>query len=271
MTIQMTGFRAGAIGWIRKGLLILFFGLSITSWGKDYRTFTSNDGKSINGRIVKYDASRGMVFFERDNNVQMWISPDVFCKEDQGYISEWIQADYFLSESKLCFSLSKNGKKSMGSKKELRKFETFYFDLTIRNTSETQITGLKVEYRYFINTTVYTWNNKTTSCNSILGKLEPISIAPRKTVKYQTPDIVLDEIYVVKEQVDRWRNNPGETGPATVETSNYYFKETSQDFKGVWIRIYGPLVGGVPSVRDICVPSSLMDQFEWDGSVAKKK
>ena len=115
------------------------------------RDFSSADGRNIRGRIVKYDAHRKKLFFERDNKKQMWIAPAAFCQEDRDYIREWIVADRFRSESFLKISIKKKTHPTEnttggGGPYAKKRIKPISYEITLKNKIGSAIKDVRIYY-----------------------------------------------------------------------------------------------------------------------------
>ena len=57
-----------------------------TVQASEYRDFLSADGKTMRGRVLRFDTRANEVTIERDNKKVFTVPVTVFSKEDQGYI-----------------------------------------------------------------------------------------------------------------------------------------------------------------------------------------
>lgn len=235
------------------GLLICdLAGGCIAAEENGFRMFTDIQGRSIEARIVEYDSVKGKLQIERHDGKKSWVRPDVFAAENQDYIKDWIDADLILSERSLRISMKKQAMGKTGSKKENKVSEKVCFEVTLDNRTEVPITGLKMEYHYFVKTLGS--GTRKDSEKTVPGALNVASLAPKERKQFNTNIVYLDTVYHTVTEYSRYSNNP-------LVSLN---KVSEDELTGIWIRIYGPAVDGVSSVRDVCYPTDLKEKVRWE-------
>ncbi len=217
-------------------LLCLFFAGNIYAEinpADEYRSFTSKDGRSINGKLIKYDAVKGEVFFERSDAKRIWVKPAAFCGADQKYVTEWIQAAQFLSEKSLKISIEQT------ATHEFNQYDKVGFKLQFDNKTGTAIENVRCE----IHCCIRRRNNIKTS--------ESINWA----VWERSPDVIQPGHYT-------WKTRELFLSSERAGTRNIQVYEIDK-IEGVWIRFFGPVLDGSPVCRDVWVPGKLDDEYEW--------
>ena len=75
-----------------RRLLIIITIISVqTAWSDDFHIFTSKDYKTVKARIIRVNASKTMIEIERKNGKKLWVERNIFSREDQIYIDNWIK------------------------------------------------------------------------------------------------------------------------------------------------------------------------------------
>ncbi len=236
-------------------LAMMMFGL--LAYGKQaagidgYHTFTSVDGRMIDANIVEYDRDRKLLKIERRDRQSVWVAPDVFSEADRAYILEWIKADRILSERSLRVCLEKKVQ-SAGADTEFVSYE-----IKLWNQSGGPIDGLQIEYRYFMELS----SSRTEiedSMRVVGGHLNSGQLEDQSQQKLRTRTVRDFQEFNNYRPQKLYDENGNE----------YVFQDTDPlgecRIKGIWIRIHGPSVGGVPTYRDICDPESLDGLVSWD-------
>ncbi|MBN2162835.1 MAG: hypothetical protein JXR25_01880 [Pontiellaceae bacterium] len=249
--------------WI--SMLALGFCAGLAGAG-EFRIFSDQQGRAIEAKIVKFDSVKGKLQVERKDGQRVWVQPELFSKDDQAYIKEWISADQVLSEKNLQVSFKKvkidsySDKKEEGSSNTLQKIskgEVLQYEITLRNRSKLPITNLKLESKFFIQT--------KQGDNEKFKGTEPATITvgiidPGKSVTVKTGQVTVEDKYTRTAVYDYLssRNN------TTRELTGYNEEKVSeQKMLGLWLKIYGPEVDGDRVVRDVLETRGLDDDVNW--------
>ncbi|MDF7798030.1 tetratricopeptide repeat protein [Pontiellaceae bacterium B1224] len=240
---------------MKKWIGVVFGMLAMATLAEEpgFRAFTAKDGRTLEARIVEYDAKRGRIQIERRGAGKVWVTPDVFGEADQAYIKEWIAASAFLADTSLRVSMDKQITDRFGSKKDLREGNRVLYEVSVKNNSQQALEGSRVEYRYFLKRVAE--DDRPEGARTISGSLELAAIEPTRTVKLKTSPADVVERYsktVVYNTVN---------GVTTTDTT--INDEWKDELQGIWIRIYGPDVGGTPLFRDFTEPDDLIEEVEW--------
>jgi len=246
---------------ILGGLLAIIFSTSVfaaTAARDGFRDFSSADGRNIRGRILKYDAKRKKLFFERDTKKQMWITPVAFSEKDQTYIQEWIIADLFLSKSAFKISIEKRA----GERKEIKGKGTFvkkevsqiYYKIIINNITDISIRDIAFKYNCYIKREGY--NGVSDSDYWIFDTIHNKNIASHEQSVSTTSPINLETVYHQKTEISH-------SIVSGTLTTDILVKKQEDRIGGIWFKIYDPKLDGVPVVRDICFPRDFSKKHEW--------
>lgn len=191
-----------------------------------YRTFTSKDGRSIEGRIVEYDVQKGKIQLERRGAGIVWVTPDVFSEKDKKYLKEWSAADLFRSPENLVITLGLKERKVQDDYVGVR------YSLTFKNRASSNVQVQGYEYVCHVERNrqgkrdrVRMWGHW--ECE------EKFDLQPGTHVHELRDSLLLDE--------------------------NIY----GEEIKGVWVRIKGPSLDGRVVFRDVCLPTRLPRDFKW--------
>jgi hypothetical protein len=241
---------------MNKSLIIavsLLFVCVVQGAGDDaYRTFTSTDGRSMRARIMEYNRASNELRIEQPEGRKIWLSPGVFDQCDHAYIREWIEADRILSSRSLRISLEKKTITTSFDK------TLIYHEIELINRSGAPLDGVKIEYRYFI-TVSKDQGEMENPKRLVSGRLRVKQLENGRSQMLKTSRAPEYEVF----------------GPKTYATlvDKYgaaYKQEIAGkrigccEVEGVWIRLYGPLVDGQPTYRDMCDPEDLPASVEWD-------
>ena len=222
---------------------------------EQYRAFDSVDGRTIEARIVEYDANRGRLRIERRGGKTLWVTPDVFSDADQTYIKQWVEASMFMLESNLKVSIKKVNLDKTGSKKGAKKVtEHVRYEITLQSRAKEPLRVTRMEYCYYIEDKKTGRGEDTERSES--GNKTIRTLKPGESILLHTDTLGLDTLY--HEQVETTRSYDGTT---TIDRS--IVKLSEEDLRGIWVRIYGPKVDGRALYRDISYPKDLHEKVEW--------
>jgi hypothetical protein len=254
------------------------FGSKIARDGS--RDFLSADGRTIRGRIIKYDKNRKKIFFERDTKRKMWVSPSAFSQEDQEYIRKWIDSSHFLLESALKISIKKVKMKE-SNKKIVNKAGVGY---TIKDGFVTYSENPKETTKRSISYTVNIVNNTGKEIKNVEMKMaclvnecgygdtndgshwvfESIKIPCLKTGKSQY-SIESIELLEIKEIIPR-----GIPDKRLRKQEEIKIKKRKDKVLGVWFRVFGPKLEENVIFRDVSLPRGFFKKHNWEEVNPKK-
>ncbi len=234
------------------GLLVSF-----NVWATEFHDFMDAQGRSIRGKILRFDGRKRMVTIERDNRKTATVPVSIFSEEDQGYIKEWSNLEGVCSTSKFKISCERRTVKSWtkealgtisytdGSREKNQvvgkhHYKEVGYDIILQNNNDYDLSGLTLEYCIF-----YEQNT---------GNGE------KPGVRYVSTD--LDDIQGQKK---------AEVASKTVVVFKY---ETHAEFinsrvwkgevEGIWVRISTVGKDGRKKVlRDVSMPAGIMESRAW--------
>lgn len=232
-------------------LIVLFIiGTSVVS-ADEYRDFLSADGKSIRGKVMRYDARSKKVSIQRDTKQLFTVPIRVFSDKDQKYILQWEFNKVFLSDSS--FKIDAKRKKIKDSEAAYtgsvtsEKLENTAYELTLKNNSASSLEGLKVEYCIFYE------QEKTVSSKTIeeegvrYGTIDVGSMRPKSSKELRTEPVT---VYTY-ELDSSWSYTDGRKN------------KISGEIRGLWVRVNMTMKNGEVLTRDFCMPDSLSNSKAW--------
>jgi len=232
-----------------------------------YRDFSSTDGRNIRGRIIKYDAQRKKLFFERDNKKQMWIAPSAFCQEDWDYIKEWIAADQFLSGGLLSITIQKNAGSSKDKETKpdygtIKKLKPIYYELNLRNRTGATIEDVRIDYRCYVARKGS--NEHPDSDYWVSGQIKVAGIKSGN-ISCCTKAIVMETAH--KKTQERVTSTSYDSSTGYYDSSSGWVtvvtKMWEDKVKGIWFKVSGPKLDGEQVVRDVCFPRDFAQKHSW--------
>ncbi|MDF7798031.1 hypothetical protein P4C99_01050 [Pontiellaceae bacterium B1224] len=239
--------------WI-LGIGCLLMAVASLAEESEFRAFTAKDGRTLEARIVEYDARKGKIKIERQGAGMVWVAPNVFGEADQAYIKEWISASAFLEEKSLRVSVDKKNLGRSGSKeKTQREIEKVGYEVEIKNYSKQALDISKIEYRYYVRNVRREGGEdteKTVHGTLALGRLDPGA-----SHELKTDSLPLVTKFKIQLEGD------GYGIPEKIPV-----KMSEEELLGIWIRIYGPEVDGTALYRDITYPSDLIKNVQREES-----
>ncbi|MBN2162834.1 MAG: hypothetical protein JXR25_01875 [Pontiellaceae bacterium] len=252
---------------LKRMLTVVFaFIMALAVRAEEYRVFTDAQGRAIEAKIISYDSVKAVIEMERKDGQRFKVSPKLFSEDDRTYIRQWIDAYRILSDDSLQVSFSK---KNVDSFKEgltdvevgveAHKGDIICYEMTFKNRSKKPIENLKLEYRIFVMV-------KDKENGDSVKKLETqtasiATIEPGKSITIKTVEATVEEKYTRTKIEDPRRGDEEDS------VRYEYDKVSEEDLMGIWLKIYGPVIEGEPTVRDVCDPDKLPKESNWDGKL----
>ena len=237
--------------WIWGILLGLF---CTGAWADDvYRDFTDTQGRTIRGRVLSFDAAKGIVQIEPENGKKARIPLVGLTGEDQQYVQAWGNAQNFMKESRFKISAKRKREKNEGKSGQKGLFDqdvkNVGYEVTLDNRSDMSLANIRIEYCIFYEQDDSKGSSGEVVCQQGIycGKLDVDDIAARSDKVLQTA-----EVMVFKEELD----------------SGYYFTSGRPNVKhgqvhGLWLRASIALPSGERVYRDYSLPDSLPNSKTW--------
>jgi hypothetical protein len=265
-------------------LIILLCGMMQTIQAEEkLRTLTAQDGRTLNARIIRFDATRDEVTVMRTDRKPIAVQRSVFSEKDQAYILQWYTAELFNNSSKFKLKLSPECLREWKEEVEKKQDDSdnkkdkspkinfnreYQYILQLENRCGVDLTNLSLEYCIFYSqekavassTEDNDDENESTDQNSgSNGKdddSEKVAV-PEEQVKTGTASIQLIQ-------------NEDTTSVKSVAVAIYDQTGDKLDLKGeiigAWfkVRMIGP--SGALIERDVVHPSGLSKKHPWAGT-----
>jgi hypothetical protein len=209
-----------------------------------FRTFTDNEGRTINARIL--EATVREVRIERDDG-QVFRAPiDRFCAEDIAFISRWRTLHELQRPSALEFSARRflDNTESQRSRSTRTQTSEAGYEVSIRNNLGYDLEGLRVEYRVFYRQGAPGIAGQDRPLSVVRGTADVNTVGARNGIALRTSSTRL-----AQRRFDA-------SACSTVSSSRRHARD---DLAGVWVRVYK----GDELVGDFSQPSALKDRETW--------
>lgn len=244
--------------------------LVLGAWADNaYRDFTNAQGQTIRGRVLSFDARKGVVQIESESGKRARIPIAGLSEPDQVYVREWDAAQDFMNE--LVFKIRSDDRQLDESKEEVRKditwsntggtikdrlMNTIYrekiaFEFEFKNSSTKTLSGIRMDYR------IYYEQSKTSDSGRkpepeqkvYKGKKELADIASGDVLTLMTDpvEVYRDDINLFDQQLNE-DTRQGGVG----------------EVHGIRARLYLKLSSGEEVMREFSQPSSMKEErFPW--------
>ncbi|WP_372798468.1 hypothetical protein [Pontiella sp.] len=229
----------------------LLFGLACAGLADEYRTFTDKEGREIRAKIVKSDARSGKVTLLRDNGKRATVPAQVFSDDDVAYIREWSAASQFQMNSKFKIKVDEE-KKKLGDNKTALAYE-----VELTNNSNMPLEDVRVDYAIFVRVSGFNGSADTEKIYTGTLKFENLGIGEKRALL--TSEEKLTKTYKTYSYEDT--ETVGYVSYTVTKTGQK--KSTEDKLAGIWLKVYGPKVGGAQICRDFTDPSSLQKKYAW--------
>jgi hypothetical protein len=233
-------------------LILLISGSMLVS--ANYRDFMDAQGRTIRGRVLRYDAKQRKVTIERDNKKVFTVPLRTFSDEDQKYILQWEFNKVFLSESS--FKIEAQRKKvkdkegSYSGTITAEKLENTAYEVILQNKSTSELEGLEVEYCIYYEQEKAIRGKTVDEEGVRYGTMDVGSMRPKSTKELMT-----EHVSVYTHELDAgWIFVDGRDNKITGKV------------RGVWIRVNMKAESGEVLTRNYCMPDSLSNSKAWTTS-----
>ncbi len=217
-----------------------------------YRDFMDSQGRTIRGRILRYDAKKRAVTMERDNKKMVTVPLTIFSDKDQEYILEWEFNKVFLSQSSFKIEAKRKREKDKdgsysGGGSTSTKVENTIYEIILQNKSTSTLEGLELEYCIYYEQEKH-GNGKTIDEEGVrCGTLKVGAIRPKSS-----KDLMTEAVSIYTSELNAgWIYSSG--------TDN----KISGDVRGLWVRVNMTTKSGNVITRDFCMPDSLSNSKAW--------
>jgi hypothetical protein len=238
------------------------------AWADDaYRDFTDTKGRSIRGRVISYDAAKGVVQIEAESGKKAPIPLEGLIEKDQEYVWAWENAQGFADEK--LFRISCAEKQIEETKEEIRQDLTWAsgdtdkdflmnvitrkriaYDFKLGNFNATPLSGIRMEYKIYYEQSEMTRDrSKPIAEQKNLNETVALDAIPAKeSITFQTKPVEIHEDDI--NEIDSRTGDPRQAGKGRVH--------------GIRARFYMTLTTGDQIMREICEPSSLsLETCPW--------
>lgn len=228
--------------------LCLFTVLSFSSLGAQqaaFREFTNKEGQTMMARPVNVVGEQ--VRIQRQDGAEFTVPVDIFSKKDQDFLRNW-SVQFLASNGRL---LELGARSATGNRRKTEpgvgfiayEYEGFY-RITLKNTSDIELTELKVDYRFFVFQNTVGANRRSEGRDIRISGSEIIeAFSPRAELTLETRKADMRDTEL----------KPG-----------YYWADggrakSSDSLKGIWIRVYH----NDKLVAEFANPTAIPEREDW--------
>ncbi|MDF7824398.1 hypothetical protein P4B35_10275 [Pontiellaceae bacterium B12227] len=212
---------------------------------QEFRVFRNAEGKTVRGRIVKYNPEKETVIIETEDRKVRTVKLDDLSETDQAYVRDWKPVPFSDFISPKHFIISARRRRLAGAVEYLiwRPEETVVYDITLKNRCDFNLENLTLDYCIYYKTT------------------EP-------NIRGAQPDIGVKRGRRHIKRVARRGNTRLATEPVTFPTEDLfeYYKDGEAPplkLQGIRIRVYLPLGDGRKAMREYANPDNLIKDYRW--------
>lgn len=262
-------------------IYLLIIAIPLCSWAAP-RTFTVNDGRTLEATLLTVDPDRGQVEIQRNDGKTMRVDQTLFSKADQTYIRKWyaahhllndrlhltikeIEGDYTKTKHEINFAEERAGRRGSGLgvvEIATDKKTPLFYELELLNKGDLPIERLKVEYKlFYLQEEAVKVNQEERPENSnrpVLpsphhqqeqlkikkGRLQTLTLQPNETSNQATSNITLLE-------------------RSATRRYEQYINLDSEPL-GIWVRCSLRDPDGGEVIRDFVEPDRLRKSVTWD-------
>lgn len=227
----------------------------------EYRIFSDGNGRTVEAKIIKYDADKEVVRIEsREDRSRYNVQTGYFSDEDQNYIRDWGLIQAFMSESK--FKVSAEKKSHDKEKKEgiiaKKSVQPVSYEVKLQNCSGRPLPKMRLEYCLLWEQEQDIKDKSKKGTQSRDKEKVLMSRKGRADIEPFEKETVLKTD--VAELKFRRRAGAGEL----VYSSGGLPKSLSAYMKGILVKIHMTTPGGQTVAREYCYPSDLSKKYSWD-------
>lgn len=260
------------------GLLTL---VAVITHAEDhYRTFTAKDGRTLNAKIIQYDAHADKLQIERQDKKKITVPSIAFSEKDQAYIKKWHIAQVFLSGTQ--FKIDVEREEVTSSKKEhevdmsegfggsrrsgiqtvaIDKNTQYKYTLLIDNQSDLSLQNVTMEYRIYYKQQMPV---KDAKANKNRQEKDP---RPEQYMAVDQDKVKDGKVRI--EPIEPHSESELSTDSVTLlkRSSNRPWGDKvdlKSDLSGAWIKLTMRGPEGEILVREVASSSSIMKKFLWD-------
>ncbi len=208
-------------------------------------------GRSIRGKIMRYDAKKNVVTIQRDNRQQATIPLTMLSEKDQDYVRQWDFNKVFLSASSFKIEAKrkkmKDGDGGYSGYNSAKKVENYGYEVTLQNRSTSTLENLELEYCIYYEQEEYKRGGEARKEGVRYGKLDVGTLLPKSE-----RELVTKPVTIYTEELD----------------SDWYYgsgadNKQSGKVRGIWVQVHMVLDDGKKISRNFCLPDSLSGKMAW--------
>tara|TARA_A100001015_G_C15038776_1_gene738109 strand:+ start:3613 stop:4443 length:831 start_codon:yes stop_codon:yes gene_type:complete len=246
------------------------------------RTFTVNDGRTLEATLLNVHPTRQQVEIKRTDGKTMTVDQNLFSTADQAYIQKWyaahqllanrlhltlkdVEGDYTKTKHEVNFAEERTGRRGSGFgvvEIATDKKTPIHYELQLTNRGDLPIEKLKVEYKLFYlqeraveledenqpnrseNSDRPTPHRPEEQLKIKKGRLKTLTLQPNESTTHTTSTVTLLE------------------RSATRRYQQYINLES--ELLGIWVRCSLRDPDGGEVIRDIVEPDRLRKTVTWD-------
>lgn len=263
----------------------------------EFRTFVSFEGRA---RVADYNAEDETFLLERENGKTLWAEALSFRLADRRYLKGWLRSYEVLSGEALKVSvlpqvnwLTNDVPEVLEANGKLRECG---YRVSLKKRSGDPVEDVHVEYRYFIAEAVpsnclvdvvYTNMNVVVMTNVMADVTNYVPVATNIEVIATNRLITVTNLLNPRQLAGEFTVGGMTKGDSltfdagSVQLAGQYESQWVVDLfgssykdvplreeriEGVWLKLHGTGEGGIPIVRDICIPWDLRKTAVWSNT-----
>lgn len=260
-------------------MLIILLLTSAIAQANEFRTFTTQDGRTLKAAVTRYDTASGTLQIQREDGKKISVSVDTFSDDDKTYAAQWLAAQVFASTSQLKLDITREELKSSKTDLEIDLTDTdsprggsgirnigtdkntqYRFILNMNNSSAVPLENLSMEYR------LYYSQEKAELDKDASEKLPEDRPDIYKAVNEEKVKKSSGELKPLEAKGEKQvATKPVTLLKRTVNNRDYEDKiNLKSDLHGIWIKVTMRGPDGERIVREIAYPPSIPGKFDWD-------
>ncbi|MBC2601546.1 hypothetical protein [Puniceicoccus vermicola] len=236
--LMMVSMRLGRLLPIFCGLVIL--GGFSTLLGTEVRTFTNNEGQSIQASLESVDDT--YVEIRREDGRRFTIPLQTLSREDQEYVKKWVSLQAISDERLFEISakrLDENETKSTQTGLDIEERDGFY-EITLENRTGTNLNDLEVRWAIRVEKTAAGEVHDRKADLWTKGRIKDVDLSDREEKELETGRVLLREVKV--QSGYRWASNAP--------------KNARDKLDGLYVAIF---LDGM-MIREYSLPSGLLEE-----------
>jgi len=240
--------------------ICVLVGVSSALAASDYHDFSDNKGRTIRGKILRYDSRKKVVTIQRENRRMGTIPLGVLSDKDQAFVRQWEFNKVFFSDSSFKIEakrkmmdreVSSSGEDYWtGYSIRNRKVEHMGYEITLENRSASKLENLSLDYCIYYEQEELRGGRQKTLEGVRHESVDIGTLRPKSEKELLTKPV---NIYTAELDAD-WSYTSGAKN------------KQDGDVRGVWIQVHMDLKSGERITRSYCLPDSLPNSKTWSAS-----